>query len=130
VDVFRIVPADTQLHYSGALLPSPFDDYPLRRLPDTLVMRRAESQKVLHRLLMQHAIAARISVLAGTVRGVQASSDMSAIQSVTIRKLDGTQVSLNDVALVAGTASSDYLDPCVDLILQTAPGRPKEASSG
>ncbi|KAJ7114896.1 hypothetical protein C8R44DRAFT_795026, partial [Mycena epipterygia] len=55
----RVGPADTQLHYSGVLLPSPFYDYTLRRLPDTLVA---------HRLLMQYATATGISVLAGTVR--------------------------------------------------------------
>ncbi|KAJ7114889.1 hypothetical protein C8R44DRAFT_795017 [Mycena epipterygia] len=107
----RVVPADIQLHYSGVLLPSPFHEYPRCRLPDTLVMRRANSQKVLHRLLMQHSTATRISVLAGTVRGVQPSADMSSIQSVIVRKLDGTQVPFNDVALVAdctGTTQAGF----------------------
>lgn len=101
--VSSLVPADLQAHYSGVLLPSPFQDYPLGRLPDTLVMRRSNAQKVLHRLLVQHPTAAHITLLAGTVRSVEPSADMTSIQSVIVRKLDGTQVSINDVAIVAGT---------------------------
>ncbi|KAJ7085315.1 hypothetical protein C8R44DRAFT_752913 [Mycena epipterygia] len=102
----HLVPADLQVHYSGVLLPSPFQDYPLGRLPDTLVMRRSSAQKVLHRLLVQHPTAANITLLAGTVRGVEPSADKTAIQSVVVRKLDGTQVSLNDVAIVADCTGS------------------------
>ncbi|KAJ7139384.1 hypothetical protein C8R44DRAFT_303423 [Mycena epipterygia] len=107
----RLVPADTQTHYSGVMLPSPYKDYPLGRLPDTLAIRRPTAQKVLHRLLMQHPTALNITLLAGTVRGVQASADMNSIQSVIVRKLDGTQTSLNDVALVAdctGTTQAGF----------------------
>ncbi|KAJ7107792.1 hypothetical protein C8R44DRAFT_857873 [Mycena epipterygia] len=102
----HLVPADWQAHYSGVLLPSPFKDYPLGRLPDTLVMRRSGAQKVLHRLLVQHPTAANITLLAGTVRGVEPSAEMTSIQSVVVRKLDGTQVSLNDVAIVADCTGS------------------------
>ncbi|KAJ7113846.1 hypothetical protein C8R44DRAFT_881418 [Mycena epipterygia] len=99
----RLVSADLQTHYSGVLIPTPFQDYPVGRLPDTLVMRRPNAQKVLHRLLVQHPTAANISLLAGTVRGVAPAPDMTSIQSLVVRTLDGTQVSLNEVAIVAGT---------------------------
>lgn len=99
---FSIVPADTQVHYSGVPLPSPFQDYPLGRLPDTVVMRRSKAQRVLHRLLVQHPTATNITLLGATVRGFQASADMASIQSVSVRTLDGTQLALNDVALVVG----------------------------
>jgi Cu/Ag efflux pump CusA len=51
---------------------------------------------------MQHPTAANITVLAGTVRGLEASDDMSSIKSVVVRKPDGTNMHLNDVALVVG----------------------------
>ncbi|KAJ7104737.1 hypothetical protein C8R44DRAFT_887182 [Mycena epipterygia] len=101
-----VMPADWQAHYSGVLLPSPFKDCPLGRLPDTLVMRRSGAQKVLHRLLLKHPTAANITLLAGTARGVEPSAEMTSIQSVVVRKLDGTQVSLNDVAIVADCTGS------------------------
>ncbi|KAJ7037348.1 hypothetical protein C8F04DRAFT_1092144 [Mycena alexandri] len=50
---------------------------------------------------MQHSTAANITAMSGTVRGFDPSGDMTSIQSVLIRKTDGTQVSVNDVALVA-----------------------------
>ncbi|KAJ7139383.1 hypothetical protein C8R44DRAFT_975206 [Mycena epipterygia] len=90
----RLVPADPQIHYSGVLLPSPYKDYPLGRLPDTL-----------------HPTASNITVLAGTVRGLQASADMNSIQSVIVRRLDGNQTSLHDVALVVdctGTTQAGF----------------------
>lgn len=65
-------------------------------------MRRASAQKVLHRLLMKHPAATNISILAGTVRDIQPSADMTSLQSVIVRKLDGTQQPINDVALVVG----------------------------
>ncbi|KAJ7451071.1 hypothetical protein FB451DRAFT_1284592 [Mycena latifolia] len=97
----RLVPADMQIHYSGVLLLAPYEDYPLGCLPDTLAVRRSTAQKVLSRLLMQHSTARNITVLPGAVRGVQASADMTSIQSATVRKVDGTEAVLNDVALIA-----------------------------
>ncbi|KAF7331082.1 hypothetical protein MVEN_02448500 [Mycena venus] len=97
----RLAPADVQLHYSGVPLLTPYQDYPIGRFPNTLVTRRSTAQNVLHRLLMQHPTAANITFLAGTVRGVTASDDMSFIQGVIVRNLEGTLVRLNDVALVA-----------------------------
>ncbi|KAJ6569418.1 hypothetical protein B0H19DRAFT_694446 [Mycena capillaripes] len=105
----RLPPADFQVWYSGILLPTPYQDYPPGCFPDTLVIRRSTAQKVLHTLLMKHATARDITVLPGTVRGFEASGDTSSIQSVIIRKLDGTEMHLNDVALVAdctGTTQS------------------------
>ncbi|KAJ7615031.1 hypothetical protein DFH06DRAFT_1240398, partial [Mycena polygramma] len=102
----RLAPADPQFHYSGIPLLYPYQDYPEGCFPDTLVIRRSTAQKVLHTLLMNHATAANITVLAGTVRGLEASSDTSSIQSVIIRKADGTQLNLNDVALVADCTGS------------------------
>lgn len=99
---FRLAPADVQLHYSGVPLLTPYQDYPIGSFPNTLVTRRSTAQNVLHRLLMQHPTATNITLLAGTVRGVKVSDDMSYIQSATVRKPDGTLVSLNDAALVAG----------------------------
>ncbi|KAF8189174.1 hypothetical protein K438DRAFT_1971821 [Mycena galopus ATCC 62051] len=97
----RMAPADLQLHYSGLAVPSPYQDYPQGCFPDTVVTRRSTGQRVLHTLLMQHPTGAKITVLTGTVRGLEASGDMSSIQSVIVRKPDGTQMHLNDVALVA-----------------------------
>ncbi|KAJ7785069.1 hypothetical protein DFH07DRAFT_786608, partial [Mycena maculata] len=97
----RLLPADTQFHYSGVLPRTPYQDYPVGGLPTTLVSRRSTAQKLLYRLLMQHPTAANITILAGTVRGVVASEDMRSIQSVVVRRADGTETSLNDAALVA-----------------------------
>lgn len=100
--VLSFLPADTQVHYSGVPLLTPYQDYPPGCLPDTLVIRRATSQKALQKLLLQHPTAANITVMAGTVRGIETSADRTWVESVIIRKSDGTQVPLNDVALVAG----------------------------
>ncbi|KAJ7086215.1 hypothetical protein C8R44DRAFT_893670 [Mycena epipterygia] len=97
----RLAPNDGHVHYSGVLLAAPYKDYPSGRLPDTLMMRRPNAQKVLHTLLIQHPTANNLSLLAGTVRGVQAVADMTSIQSVIVRQVDGTEVRLDDVALVA-----------------------------
>ncbi|KAJ7924324.1 hypothetical protein B0H13DRAFT_2315469 [Mycena leptocephala] len=96
----RLAPADTQFHYSGIRLRTPYSDYPAGHFPDTVVIRRSTAQKLLYTLLMQHPTAANITVLAGTVRGLEASDDMSSIKSVVVRKPDGTNMHLNDVALV------------------------------
>ncbi|KAJ6544473.1 hypothetical protein B0H19DRAFT_1267731 [Mycena capillaripes] len=97
----RLVHADLQLSYSGFAVPAPYWDYAGGRLPTTLAMRRSQTQKALYALLMQHATAANIAVWPGTVRGVAASDDQASIQSVIVRKLDGTQVTVNDIGLVA-----------------------------
>ncbi|KAJ7930896.1 hypothetical protein B0H13DRAFT_1960599 [Mycena leptocephala] len=96
----RLVYADLQLHYSGIAVPAPYGDYPGGRLPDTLAMRRSATQKALYALLMQHPTAANITVWPGTVRGVEASDNQSSIRSVIVRKLDGTQLVVNDIGLV------------------------------
>ncbi|KAJ7089573.1 hypothetical protein C8R44DRAFT_648716 [Mycena epipterygia] len=106
-----LVPADGQLHYSGVLIRSPFQEYPQGRFPDAPLMRRSNVQKVLHKLLLQHSTASNINLLAGTVRGVRATADMSSIQSVIVRQVDGTELRLDDVALVAdctGTAQAGF----------------------
>ncbi|KAJ7113764.1 hypothetical protein C8R44DRAFT_881356 [Mycena epipterygia] len=106
-----LVPADAQLHYSGVRISSPFQEYPQGRLPDAPLMRRSNVQKVLHKLLLQHPTASNINPLAGTVRGVRAAADMSEIQSVIVRKVDGTELRLDDVALVAdctGTTQAGF----------------------
>ncbi|KAJ7479962.1 hypothetical protein B0H11DRAFT_2233533 [Mycena galericulata] len=97
----RFVPADTQIHYSGIKLLTPYQDYPPGCLPDTLVIRRSTAQKALHKVFMQHPTAAQITVVPGTVRGVTTSRDKTSVESVIVRKPDGTEVTLNDVALVA-----------------------------
>ncbi|KAJ7633705.1 hypothetical protein B0H17DRAFT_1108034 [Mycena rosella] len=93
--------ADFQVHYSGALLPAPYQEYSPGKFPDTLVIRRSLAQKVLHRLLIRHPTASNITVLPGIVRGVDASEDKTSIQSVVVRKLDGTSISLHDIGMVA-----------------------------
>ncbi|KAJ7779087.1 hypothetical protein B0H16DRAFT_1711427 [Mycena metata] len=82
------------LHYSGIpiIFPPSF--------PETMTLRRPGVQRVIQKLLMQHPTATNITVILGTVRGFGPSGDTSSIQSVLIRKTDGTQVSLSDVALV------------------------------
>ncbi|KAJ6569416.1 hypothetical protein B0H19DRAFT_1257065 [Mycena capillaripes] len=102
----RLAPADPRLCYSGIPLITPYHDYPQGRFPETLMIRRSTAQKVLHTLLMKHATATDITLLAGTVRGLEASGDMSSIHSVLVRKPDGTQMHLNDVALVADCTGS------------------------
>ncbi|KAF8151954.1 hypothetical protein K438DRAFT_1778616 [Mycena galopus ATCC 62051] len=56
--------------------------------------------QVLLKLLMQHPTSWKVTRLAGTVKGVRASRDGSSIDSVTVRRLDGSHLSLGDVALV------------------------------
>ncbi|KAJ6527370.1 hypothetical protein B0H19DRAFT_1275184 [Mycena capillaripes] len=100
----RLVYADIQLHYSGIAVPAPYGDYPGGRLPDTLAMSRSATQKALYALLIQHPTAANITVWPGTVRGVRASDNRSSIQSVIVRKLDGTQVVVDNIGLVVDCA--------------------------
>jgi hypothetical protein len=59
-------------------------------------------QTLLHRLLLHHPTTSNVTLVAGTVRGVNASENRTSIQSVTVRKLDGAQVTMDDVAIVAG----------------------------
>ncbi|KAJ6558219.1 hypothetical protein B0H19DRAFT_1376695 [Mycena capillaripes] len=91
---------DTQVHYSGVQLLTPYKDYPAGQFPEILMIRRSVLQKGLHRLLMQHATSPRMSVLAGVVTGVLASDTATSIDTVTVRLLDGTNMSLHDVALL------------------------------
>ncbi|KAJ7836382.1 hypothetical protein B0H14DRAFT_2589753 [Mycena olivaceomarginata] len=91
--------ADTQIHYSGVPVLTPYQDYPADQFPDTLIIRRSVGQKVLHRLLQRPS--SKLTRLAGTVRSIQPSSDRTSIESVTVRQLDGSLISLQDVALVA-----------------------------
>ncbi|KAJ7785634.1 hypothetical protein B0H16DRAFT_1400210 [Mycena metata] len=86
--------AQSGLNYSG------FPVLSARSLPDTMLIRRPGAQRAVQKLLMQHPTATNITFISGTVRGFDPSGDMSSVQSVLIRKTDGTQVSLNDVALV------------------------------
>ncbi|KAJ7743833.1 hypothetical protein B0H16DRAFT_1727555 [Mycena metata] len=90
----RLGSAESSLHYSGLPVLYP------RSLPDTALITRPCAQRVVQKLSMQHSTAANITFISGTVRGVDPSGDMGSIQSVLVRKTDGTQVSLNDVALV------------------------------
>ncbi|KAJ6573803.1 hypothetical protein DFH09DRAFT_1276888 [Mycena vulgaris] len=76
----RLVPADTQVQYSGVPLLTPSQEYPPGCLPDTLVIRRSTAQAVLRRLLMRDPTSAN--------------------------KRDGTQMLLNDAALVAGCSGT------------------------
>jgi hypothetical protein len=77
-------------------------DYLAGQLPATVAMRRSTAQNALYRLLMQHPTAANIVVLPGTVRGVEASDNNRSVQSVIVRKLDGTRMAVNDIGLVVG----------------------------
>ncbi|KAF7367481.1 hypothetical protein MSAN_00811000 [Mycena sanguinolenta] len=95
---------DLQTHFSGIPLLNPYQDYPSGQFPRTLNIRRASAQKVLHRLLMS----SNVTRLAGTVRGVRATEDRASIESVTVRQLDGSHLSLDDVALVAGQFKTLY----------------------
>ncbi|KAJ7073469.1 hypothetical protein B0H15DRAFT_61517 [Mycena belliarum] len=97
----RLVPADSGIRYSGVRVINPDQDYPSGSFPESLVIRRSTSQKVLSRLLIQHPTSANITIIPGTIRGFEATSDVTSIQSVTVRKLDGTEAVLNDVAMVA-----------------------------
>ncbi|KAJ7785319.1 hypothetical protein DFH07DRAFT_7248 [Mycena maculata] len=96
----RLVYADLQLHYSGIAVPAPYGDYPGGRLPGTVAMSRSTAQKALYGLLMKHPTAANITVCPGTVRSIEASNSNTSINSVIVRKLDGTQVSFNDIGLL------------------------------
>ncbi|KAJ7806255.1 hypothetical protein B0H14DRAFT_3484240 [Mycena olivaceomarginata] len=105
----RLACGDYQMHYSGVSVPAPYWDYPDGCLPTTLAMRRSSAQKALYYLLMQHPAAARITVWPGMVRGVKASANKASIESVTVRKLDGEQMTIADVGLVidcTGTAQA------------------------
>ncbi|KAJ6517275.1 hypothetical protein C8R47DRAFT_250943 [Mycena vitilis] len=94
----RFPPADVQLHYSGVPIPAPYNEYV--KLPDTLIMRRPSVQKVLHRLFIQHPTSAKITILPGTVRCINASESGASIDSVTVQQLDGQCTTLPDAALV------------------------------
>ncbi|KAJ7151730.1 hypothetical protein C8R46DRAFT_1122944 [Mycena filopes] len=95
----RSVSAESHTHYSGIpiLFPRSF-------FPDTVSLRRPK-------LLTEHPTATSIEVVSGSVRGFEPSGDMSSIHSVTIRKTDGTQLSLNEISFVAdctGTTQSGF----------------------
>ncbi|KAJ6456152.1 hypothetical protein C8R45DRAFT_1035091 [Mycena sanguinolenta] len=92
--------ADTQLHYAGIRLLNPYQDYPPSQFPRMLGIRRSNAQKVLHRLLMQHPSSSKVTRLAGTVRGVSATKDRASVESITVRQVNGSHLSLDDVALV------------------------------
>ncbi|KAJ6452014.1 hypothetical protein C8R47DRAFT_1229627 [Mycena vitilis] len=96
----RLRPADLQVHYSGLPRPAPYDEYPAGRLPQTLVMRRSSSQRLLERIFLEHPTSAKTTVLRGTVRSLSASDDGASIATVTFRQIDGTLVALDDAALV------------------------------
>jgi hypothetical protein len=98
----RFGPADLGIHYSGVPVLAPYQDYPADRFPDTLIVRRSIGQKVLQRLLTQHSTSSKLVRIAGTVRGVRASKNKTSIDSVTVRQLDGSHLSLDNVALVIG----------------------------
>jgi hypothetical protein len=100
--ICRFGPADLGIHYSGVPVLAPYQDYPVDQFPDTLIVRRSIGQKVLHRLLTQHSTSSKLTRIAGTVRGVCASKDRASIDSVTVRQLDGSHLSLDDVTLVVG----------------------------
>ncbi|KAJ7630338.1 hypothetical protein FB45DRAFT_915234 [Roridomyces roridus] len=97
----RFVPADLQVHFSGVLLLTPYHDYPPGCLPDTLVTRRSTAQVALEKVLTQHPTSANITMVAGTVRSIRLLDGKTSIESVLVRKSDGTQMSLGDVGLVA-----------------------------
>ncbi|KAJ7600423.1 hypothetical protein C8J56DRAFT_846958 [Mycena floridula] len=101
----RIVPADLQLHYSGVALLAPYSEYPSGGLPRSLVLRRANAQDVLQKLLLQGPQSVNIAVIDGIVKNVQ-STDKATIESLTVRKLDGTQISLNPALVVDCTGST------------------------
>ncbi|KAJ7643012.1 hypothetical protein DFH06DRAFT_1213535, partial [Mycena polygramma] len=96
----RLRPADLQVHYSGVARPAPYDEYPGGKLPETLVMRRSSSQRLLERLFLKHPISTKTTVIRGTVRSIQASEDGASIAEVTVRQIDGTFMTLDDAALV------------------------------
>ncbi|KAF7310430.1 hypothetical protein HMN09_00585000 [Mycena chlorophos] len=87
----RILPADLQIHYSGVELPTPGG------VPDTLLLRRPSLQKAMYSLLQDQK---NVSVVPGVVRSFNPTRDRSAIESVTVRRVDGTLETLNDAALV------------------------------
>ncbi|KAF7354237.1 hypothetical protein MVEN_01111500 [Mycena venus] len=96
----RLVSADIQLHYSGIPVPAPHWDYPTGCFPTSLGMRRSEAQKALYGLLIQHPTSAKITVLPGTVRGVEPSEDRASIRSVVVRLPDGTHTTVDEVGLL------------------------------
>ncbi|KAJ7836377.1 hypothetical protein B0H14DRAFT_2589748 [Mycena olivaceomarginata] len=107
----RFGPADLGIHYSGVPVLAPYQDYPADRFPDTLIVRRSIGQKVLQRLLTQHSTSSKLVRIAGTVRGVHASKNKTSIDSVTVRQLDGSHLSLDNVALVidcTGTTQAGF----------------------
>ncbi|KAJ7732396.1 hypothetical protein B0H14DRAFT_2639877 [Mycena olivaceomarginata] len=117
----RLACGDYQMHYSGVSVPAPYWDYPDGCLPTTLAMRRSSAQKALYYLLMQHPVAARITVWPGMVRGVKASANKACIESVTVRKLDGEQMTIDDVGLV--TAQEQLRRESNGLKMQDLPSR-------
>lgn len=96
------------LYLSGIQMMSP--DLPrfLRPLPTTLHMRRANFEKSLQKLLVEHPTFSNIRVVDGTVRRIIRSEDGKSIISVGVRDLDGQSVTLDDVALVAGELSLGF----------------------
>ncbi|KAJ7464584.1 hypothetical protein FB451DRAFT_1042298 [Mycena latifolia] len=108
----RICPADLQLHYSGVPILTPYKEYPSGRFPDSLIIRRSMLQRVLHRFLLHRTTASNIAILAGSVRGLNASEDRGSIQSVVVRESDGTNVSLNNVAMLTHPDNPIYFTDC------------------
>ncbi|KAJ7074105.1 hypothetical protein C8F01DRAFT_1272423 [Mycena amicta] len=96
----RMVANNLELHYSGLAPLVPEKEYG-GSLPLTFGMRRSAMQKLLHRLLLKTmARAGNVSVVAGTVRGVVPTEDLSSLKSVRIRLPDGSEKMLDNVALV------------------------------
>ncbi|KAJ7289365.1 hypothetical protein C8J57DRAFT_1493802 [Mycena rebaudengoi] len=92
----RIGSSDFQIHYSGIRVPTP--SHCLRQV---LVARRSLVQEILFELFNIDCTSRNINTLAGTVRGVEFSSDGTSISTVVVRTLKGQHVSLGDIALVA-----------------------------
>ncbi|KAF7332687.1 hypothetical protein MKEN_00151900 [Mycena kentingensis (nom. inval.)] len=99
---YSTLPADLQIHFSGVEILGPEAKYPNGDFPDTLLLRRTGVKKTMHRLLLQTQATSRsgVSVVSGTVRGFHAAPDKSAVESVTIRRTDGTLETVQDAALL------------------------------
>ncbi|KAJ7282835.1 hypothetical protein C8J57DRAFT_1499798 [Mycena rebaudengoi] len=94
--IHRLVQPDLQLHYSGVAIPAP-----ARCLRQTILSRRSTIQDILFRLFKKDCERLNVTVMAGTVRSVGLSVPGTSVTSVMVRTLDGQEVHLNDIALVA-----------------------------
>ncbi|KAF8507660.1 hypothetical protein JB92DRAFT_2958600 [Gautieria morchelliformis] len=92
-------PADFQIHHGGISIPAPHKAFPSAKLPETILLRRATLDALLHRLLFRHQ--SNVKRYLGTVVRLNPSQETKRrLGSVVVRSTDGVEEIIEDPALV------------------------------